>query len=188
MPVSDDDVALILSALKFAAHQHRCGKRKGKDAIPYINHPIDVAELLWKEAKVRDPVTIAGALLHDTIEDTDTSYDKIKDLFGKDVADLVAEVTDDKRLPKAERKRLQVVNAPHKSLRASQLKLADKISNIRDISVSPPDDWDEERKDDYLDWAQKVVEGLHPESPELKSLFDRTIAEVRESLRQPAKH
>ena len=82
---------------------------------------------------------IVGAILHDTVEDTDTSLDEIEAVFGKPVRDIVAEVTDNKDLAKEERKRLQIVHSPHKSPRAKLVKLADKLYNLRDIVRLPPE-------------------------------------------------
>lgn len=115
-----------------------------------------------------------AALLHDTVEDTGVTREELAERFGVDVADLVMEVTDDKSLPKAERKRLQIVNAPKKSVRAQVIKLADKISNMRSILISPPVDWDDERKQQYFEWARQVIAGLTQPNPLLMAEFERT--------------
>jgi (p)ppGpp synthase/HD superfamily hydrolase len=170
----DEDLAgILLEALVFAAHKHRDHRRKDPDHSPYINHLIDVAELLWRVGGMRDTTLLVAAVLHDTIEDTHTSPDEIRSAFGQQVLDLVLEVTDDKQLPKAERKRLQVEHAPHKSALAKQLKIADKISNVRDILKSPPPDWPTERCQEYMDWARQVVDGLRGSNPALEAEFDR---------------
>ena len=137
-----NDITLLLTALNFAATKHRDGRRKDSKASPYINHPIEVAQTLWQVGEVRDIVTIAAALLHDTLEDTDATPTEIGELCGTEVLALVQEVTAEQSLPKLERKRLQNENTPHKSVRAKQLKLADKICNVDDITNSPPKDWD----------------------------------------------
>lgn len=175
------DTSIVFAALKFAAVKHRTQKRKDKES-PYINHPIDVADILVQVAAVRDTETIAAALLHDTVEDTGATEDELRKLFGDDVAKLVMECTDDKSLPKEERKRLQVVNAPHKSPRAKLIKIADKICNVADIAKTPPPDWSLQRRIDYLNWAEKVVAGLRGGCAELDELFDKTIAEGRNAL------
>lgn len=182
--LDDDGFSKILKAIQFAARKHRDQRRKGAQHAPYINHPIDVTEILWRVGKVRDVVTLLAALLHDTIEDTDTSADEIRQLFGEEVLSVVLEVTDDKSLPKAERKRLQVVNAPHKSARARQIKLADKISNVTEITNDPPDDWSMERRSAYLDWTENVIDGLRGQNPELEALYDQAVAEGRRRLAQ----
>ncbi|MBL7995407.1 HD domain-containing protein [bacterium] len=174
----------ILSALKFSAEKHRNQRRKDAEASPYINHPIQVAELLWNVGEVRDIIVILGALLHDTIEDTETTPDEIKKLFGDEVLGLVLEVTDDKRLSKKERKRLQIERAPLKSMRAKQLKICDKICNVRDVTNSPPKDWPFERRWEYLDWTEEVINGIRGTNKELESLYDEALAEGRKKLKQ----
>jgi guanosine-3',5'-bis(diphosphate) 3'-pyrophosphohydrolase len=166
------DTGLILQALVFAAHKHRDHRRKDPDHSPYINHLIEVTDLLYRVGGVRDTDLLVAAILHDTIEDTHTSPEEIRDAFGQQVLDLVLEVTDDKSLPKAERKRLQVEHAPTRSLSAKQLKLADKISNVRDILKSPPPDWPLERCQEYMDWARQVVDGVRGANPALEAEFD----------------
>jgi len=162
----------VLKALAFAAEKHRDQRRKDREASPYINHPIDLANILVNEAGVSDPRVVIAAILHDTVEDTATTPDELAAAFGEDVAAIVAEVTDDKALPKEERKRLQEEHAPHASPRAQQVKLADKISNLRDLSRSPPASWDLERKRAYFDWAKRVVDGVRERHPRLSALFD----------------
>jgi guanosine-3',5'-bis(diphosphate) 3'-pyrophosphohydrolase len=127
---------------------------------------------------------VMAALLHDTIEDVGVTREEIAQRFGADVADLVVEVTDDKSLPKKERKRLQIVNAPKKSVRAQLIKLADKISNLRSILASPPEDWDLRRRTEYFEWAKRVVDALSAPNPMLRELFDREFARVPELGRQ----
>ncbi|NJO16025.1 MAG: bifunctional (p)ppGpp synthetase/guanosine-3',5'-bis(diphosphate) 3'-pyrophosphohydrolase [Thioploca sp.] len=153
-------MTLLLTALKFSAEKHRHQRRKDQETSPYINHPIQVAELLWQQGEIRDIVTIVGALLHDTLEDTNATPEEINELFGTEVLTLVQEVTDDKSLPKPQRKRLQIELASHKSIRAKQVKLADKICNVYDITYSPPQAWSLERRQEYLEWSEQVVAGL----------------------------
>ena len=167
-----DPVSLILKAADFAAHKHRDQRRKGIDASPYINHPIDLANILRNEGGVADPVILAAALLHDTLEDTETSWEELRGQFGEEIADIVAEVTDTKWLSKDARKRLQISKASHSSVRARAVKMADKISNLRDILASPPPDWPLERKQAYFDWAKQVVDGVRGSYPALEQRFD----------------
>lgn len=162
----------ILEALQFAAHKHRDQRRKDIEASPYINHPIALANVLWREAAVHEPDVICAALLHDTVEDTKTTEKELVERFGKKVAAIVMEVTDDKALRKPERKRRQVEHAPHLSRQAKLVKLADKISNLRDVAVSPPRDWPLRRQKKYFDWAKEVVDGLRGVHPTLERLFD----------------
>ena len=131
-------MAKVIKAADFAAKKHRDQRRKGLDEEPYINHPIGVANILANEGGIDDPIVLQAALLHDTVEDTETSLDEIEQEFGKIVRDVVDEVTDQKDLPSKERKRLQVINAPKKSPRAKLVKLADKLYNLRDLHQSPP--------------------------------------------------
>ncbi len=178
----DHEMGLFLKALRFAAYQHRNQRRKGGSQVPYINHPIAVTDILWQTGGVRDITTLVAALLHDTIEDTDATPEAVREQFGDEVLSLVLEVTDDKSLPKAERKRLQVVNAPHKSPRARQIKLADKINNVKEISDDPPGDWSLERRQEYLSWTKQVIDGLRGENPALEARYDQVLAEARKKL------
>jgi guanosine-3',5'-bis(diphosphate) 3'-pyrophosphohydrolase len=167
-----DGPALILDAAAFAAEKHRDQRRKDKGASPYINHPIGLAALLANDGGVTDAPVLAAALLHDTIEDTETTPAELEERFGAAIKDIVLEVTDDMSLPKAERKQLQVEHAPHISREAKLVKLADKICNLRDILAWPPADWPAERKRKYFDWANDVVNGLRGTSPALEAIFD----------------
>ena len=163
----------LLSAIRFAAIRHASQRRKGPGDIPYINHPIEVAELLARVGNVKDLIVLEAAILHDTIEDTETTGDEIEALFGREVRSVVEEVTDDKSLPKAERKRQQIEHAPHLSSRAKLIKLADKTSNIREIVEKPPRDWSQERCRDYIVWGQSVVDGLGDCNQPLREMFDQ---------------
>lgn len=177
-------VRRILAAAQFAAGKHAQQKRKGAGGEPYINHLIEVAELIASNSETLDTELMMAAFLHDTVEDTGVTLTELVDCFGSNVSALVAEVTDDKSLPDKTRKRLQVETAPHKSERAQTLKLADKISNLRSILVSPPVGWSLERKRQYFEWAKAVVDGLTSPNPMLKSEFEKTytmIAQLQES-------
>ncbi|MGZ8281886.1 MAG: HD domain-containing protein [Allosphingosinicella sp.] len=163
-----------MKAACFAADRHRSQRRKDADASPYINHPLALAGILADEGGVTDASVLAAALLHDTVEDTETTLAEIEAEFGREIAAIVAEVTDDKSLPSVERKRLQIVRAASKSDGAKLVKLADKICNIRDIASTPPADWSVERKLNYYRWSREVVEGLRGINPMLEDLFDRS--------------
>jgi guanosine-3',5'-bis(diphosphate) 3'-pyrophosphohydrolase len=167
---------LILRAVAFAAHKHRDQRRKDKDASPYINHPIQLATVLWEEGGVRDAEVIAAALLHDTLEDTETTWQELRGIFGEAIADVVLEVTDTKWIKKALRKRLQVARAAHSSENAKLVKLADKICNLRDIAAHPPAGWPLDRKRQYFEWAKEVVDQLRGTHPELERRFDEVYA------------
>lgn len=176
------NVARFLQALAFAARKHRDQRRKDRVASPYINHPIAVATVLAVVGRVEDEDLLIAALLHDTVEDTETSLAELKEQFGPLVADLVAEVSDDKSRPKMERKRLQVLHAPQASQQAKQLKIADKICNISDITSSPPSDWTLERRLEYLSWSERVVNACRGINPQLDSAFDAAITQARIQL------
>ncbi len=170
------ELALLLKALAFAAHKHRDQRRKDADASPYINHPIALADVLVNEGGVDDIEVICAALLHDTVEDTATTPEELANAFGAHIARIVAEVTDDKRLPKAERKRLQIEHAPHISSEAKLVKLADKICNLRDVAERPPAGWDMQRRREYFEWAKRVIDGLRGTHPRLEAAFDAAYA------------
>lgn len=176
MNTEERPLAQVLQALSFAASKHRNQRRKDKETSPYINHPIALATILTAEAGIDDPVVICAAILHDTIEDTETTAAELEAKFGARIAAVVMEVTDDKSLPKARRKELQVEKAAYKSHDAKLVKLADKISNLRDIASSPPADWSVERRQQYFDWADQVVKGMRGTNPVLEKLFDEALA------------
>ena len=170
--MGEEAMVLVLRAASFAADKHRNQRRKGEGAPPYINHPLEVARVLAEVGGVRDGVLLAAALLHDTVEDTNTSPAELEAQFGQEVAGIVAEVTDDKLLDWRERKRLQVAHASHKTPRAKLLKLADKICNVRDLTVSPPGHWPAERRRAYFVWAREVIAGLRGTNASLEAMFD----------------
>ncbi|XP_072173916.1 guanosine-3',5'-bis(diphosphate) 3'-pyrophosphohydrolase MESH1-like isoform X1 [Diadema setosum] len=166
------DLVELVECADFAARKHKDQRRKNAAATPYINHPIGVARILAKEADVTDLATLQAALLHDTVEDTDTTFDEIEKLFGKEVRDIVADVTDDKSLPKMERKRRQVEHASHCSPKAKLVKLADKLYNLRDLDREVPQGWTQERAQEYFQWASQVVQGLRGSSQALERRLD----------------
>ncbi len=168
----DGDLALLFRALAFAAHKHRDQRRKDAEASPYINHPIALAEVLTGEGGVTDVEVLAAALLHDTIEDTATTLEELQQHFGARIAGMVAEVTDDKELPKVDRKRLQIEHAAGISPGAKLVKLADKICNLRDVAERPPAKWDMVRRREYFEWAKQVIDGLRGVHPQLEAAFD----------------
>ena len=169
----------LLRALAFAAEKHRFQKRKDSAGTPYINHPISVALTLTDIGGEDNPDLLIAAILHDTIEDTETTADEIELAFGNKVKDIVLEVTDDKTLPKEERKKLQVTMASKKSDAARKLKLADKICNVTDIIHHPPGDWSTDRKLNYLWWAEQVQEGLTGVNAALEKYLTEVIAQGR---------
>ena len=173
---SENELKLLLKALAFAAHKHRDQRRKNKGASPYINHPISIADILCNEAHVTDMNIICAALLHDTVEDTQTTEDELILEFGLDITGIVMEVTDDRSKTKQVRKQLQVEHAAHISPEAQIIKLADKISNLRDIANDPPKGWSLERKREYFDWAKRVIDEVRGVHPGLEAMFDEVYA------------
>ena len=177
-----NDLSKLLEAASFAAKRHTGQKRKGSDGEPYINHPLEVANLLANVGNVSDFDILIAAVLHDTVEDTGVTKEELEARFGQKVADYVSEVTDDKSLPNDERKRLQIEHAPHLSHGAKLIKLADKISNIADVTNNPPHDWPHERKVAYVDWGENVVAGLRGANPELEKRFDEIVKQARQKF------
>lgn len=177
-----NNLAKLIEAAYFSAKKHRKQKRKGNDASPYINHPLEVANLIASVGKVEDLDILIGAILHDTIEDTGTTKEEITELFGATVCGYVLEVTDDKSLPKAERKQLQIEHAPHLSNGAKLIKLCDKISNIRDVMENPPDDWTMERRLQYVEWGGNVVAGLRGVNENLEKHFHELTEKAKAEI------
>ena len=170
------ELARLFTALEFAARKHRNQRRKDVHASPYINHPIEVAAILANIGGVTDLPTLIAAVLHDTIEDTETSPEELETHFGPEVRALVVEVTDDKRLPKEVRKQRQIEHAPGASVRAKILKLADKSVNVFDVVHDPPSDWTVMRRREYIEWAERVVAGCRGVNEALERHFDDVVA------------
>jgi guanosine-3',5'-bis(diphosphate) 3'-pyrophosphohydrolase len=177
MSINEADLKTLLKALAFAAHKHKDQRRKDVDASPYINHPISLADILCNEGHITDIETICGALLHDTVEDTETTAEELEREFGKTISNIVMDVTDDKKLPKAARKQAQIDHAAHISEKAKLVKLADKISNLRDVLDNSPADWSLERRQEYFDWAYKVIDQIRGTHTGLEALFDEIYAQ-----------
>lgn len=150
----------FMKALQFAAYKHRSQKRKDPQNTPYINHPIGVAYILSNEASIQDYDILAAALLHDTIEDTETTFDELVNEFGERIANIVLEVTDEKDLPKATRKQLQIDNAKKLSHDAILVRLADKIYNLRDLNRVRPVGWSDQRITEYFEWSVQIARQL----------------------------
>jgi GTP diphosphokinase / guanosine-3',5'-bis(diphosphate) 3'-diphosphatase len=179
--LEQNDLSRLLAAVSFAASKHRDQRRKDRDATPYINHPIALAETLARMG-ITDIVVLQAAILHDTIEDTETTPEELEANFGPEVRKIVAEVTDDKRLPKETRKQLQIEHSASLSERARLVKIADKICNVRDVAYSPSPEWDVERRRQYLDWSEAVVAGCSGTHAELEAEFRAIMEEAREVL------
>lgn len=173
----------LLEALVFASHFHAWQRRKGASQEPYINHPIAVTALLWR-CGLHDQHILTAAILHDTLEDTAATPEDLNTTFGPVVCALVQEVSDDKSLPKAERKWLQILPAAHISPAAKALKLADKTCNLQDLKTSPPPDWEPQRLREYALWAEQVAAGLRGLYPALEAAFDQALTEAKETFLQ----
>ena len=182
LPILDESTGLLLKAIHFSANKHRGQRRKDLEHTPYINHPIEVALRLWEIGGVRDPFTLIAAVLHDTIEDTDTSEQEIEVLFGPVVRTVVMEVTDDKSLPKQERKRLQIEHAASVSTRAKLIKLSDKSCNLADLIISPPPSWNLERQRQYVLWTEQVVARLRGTNSALEESYDEILKFGKQAL------
>ena len=175
--IEEIEFKLLITALAFAADKHRNQRRKNVEASPYINHPISLANILCNEAHVTDMKVICAALLHDTVEDTQTTKEELEIEFGQDICDIVMEVTDDKTIKdKRKRKRMQIEHASGIGTSAKVIKMADKISNLRDVADDPPADWSLERRRDYFDWAKRVIDQLRGVHPDLEALFDQAYS------------
>ena len=176
---------LFIKAVAFAADKHKNQRRKDAEASPYINHPIALANVLANEGGITNKDVLCAAMLHDTIEDTETTEGELRLAFGDKIASIVLEVTDDKSLDKAARKQMQIEHAPHISIEAKMVKLADKISNLRDILSTPPAGWPLERKLAYFEWANDVVAGLRGTNIKLERVFDGLVAQGQALREQP---
>ena len=172
----------VLRAADAAARWHVHQRRKGSAREPYVNHLLEVASLVAEATEGKDTDLVIAALLHDAIEDQEVPIELIEGEFGKRVADVVSQMTDDKALPKEERKRKQIATAREKSNDAKIIKLGDKISNMRAIAFSPAPDWSVKRRLEYIRWARDVVDGLRGTSPWLEEQFDNAAAEAESSL------
>ena len=177
-----NDLPKFLEAISFAAKKHATQRRKGADEQPYINHVLEVANLLANVGAVEDYDVLIAAVLHDTVEDTKTTEAEITEQFGAKVGKIVMEVTDDKSLPKARRKELQIEHAPHLSKGAKLVKLGDKISNINDVSENPPAGWSQQRRLEYVEWGEQVINGMRGANANLEKHFDELIAAAKKKF------
>ena len=181
-PAPLSDVGRLLMAAHFSADRHRDQRRKGVRNTPYINHPLEVAERLARIGGIEDATVLIAAILHDTIEDTETTEAEIRALFGREVAGLVAELTEDKEPHWTVRKRREIDGAAHLSPAAKLIKLVDKTCNVADTAVNPPGDWTLDRRRDYLTFAALVADGCRGQSIALDAEFDRVLADARRRI------
>lgn len=176
-------VLRVMEALGFAAQAHANQRRKGAAQEPYVNHLIEVAALTAQATQGLDETAILAALLHDVVEDTPVTLAELSDRFGPEVAVVVAETSDDMSLPKAERQRARIANAPGKSPTARLVKTADVISNLRAIGKSPPAGWGCDRQLGYLEGCRTLVSAMHGGHPGLERVFAATVAEAERAIR-----
>ena len=176
------NLAIILDAAVFAAEKHQGDVRKNKQRSPYITHPLLVAQVIAQIGEIQETAILAAAILHDTIEDTDTTREEIRERFGEDILSIVLEVTDDKTLPKMVRKRHQVAHAAGLSYEAKIVKLGDKLINCRDILNDPPDYWSLKRRQDYIQWGADVIFLIRGTNRQLEGAFDQVLARAEKEL------
>lgn len=172
----DFDIQTLLAAVEFSAVKHKGQFRKDAAITPYIIHPIGVARSLWEEGKVRSVNVLVAALLHDTLEDTETTADEIEALFGPRVRYTIEELTNDPKLTSQENKQRQIDHAPFLSLNAQLVKLADRLYNIRDLRSLPPSIDREETINRYLQWGQKLLHALRGTNEALETALQNEIS------------
>jgi guanosine-3',5'-bis(diphosphate) 3'-pyrophosphohydrolase len=182
MSAASSMAARLLAAAHFSADRHRDQRRKGVRDTPYINHPLEVAERIVRVGGVENVDVLVAAILHDTIEDTETTPDEIERAFGVVVVDLVMEVTDDRSLTWLERKRLEIEHAATLSPGAKLIKLSDKISNVADTETNPPSSWSRSRRRDYLDFAEQIAIGCRGTNAALDAEFVRVLEQARKVI------
>ncbi|KAG7212998.1 hypothetical protein KM043_002336 [Ampulex compressa] len=180
-------LTITIRCAHFAAVKHKDQRRKDVMQTPYINHPLGVANILIQEGNILDPVPVLAAILHDTVEDTDTTFEELEAEFGRAVCNVVKEVTDDKDLSRMERKRLQIENAPKRSYAAKLVTLADKLYNLRDLQRSTPVGWSEATVNQYFKWAKAVVNGCRGVSPDLERQLDIVFSEHAAQVNEECK-
>ncbi len=180
------DLLRLTKALTFAAEAHRNQRRKGAAQEPYVNHLIEVLDLLVQTTSNADMDMLIAALLHDVVEATATTYEDVAASFGERVAEIVRENSDDMSLPKGERRRTRIAAMAHKSRAARIVKIADVISNLRAIAVSPPAGWSAGRKLGYLEGCRQLVDAARGTETSIERIFDETAANVERAIRDDA--
>ena len=169
---------LVLKATQFAALKH-CDQRRKDGKTPYIIHPISVAMILSEIGSIEDPEILSAALLHDTLEDTDTSAHELDKNFGSRVRIIVEELTDNDMLTFSQSKQMQIENAPYLSKDATLVRIADKISNVSDVIENPPPEWNQKRCNKYVDWAEAVMNNCQKVNQDLENHFFELLTEYR---------
>lgn len=174
---SELDLKQLSKAIVFASHKHCNQRRKDSKNSPYINHPLSVMNRLI-QANVFNRDTLTAAVLHDTIEDTNTTNDEIVQMFGQNVANIVLECSDDKSLPKEVRKQKQIEHAEHVSTEAKLVKLVDKLDNLEDLLNNPPTGWSDKEINGYAYWCYAV----HQKIKGINEILDDQFCELFEKF------
>lgn len=182
-PARPADLNRVWAALSFAARAHVNQRRKGAAQEPYINHLIEVADLVRDATGGADEDALVAALLHDVVEDTATTHAELATMFGDEVASVVAENSDDMTLPKDERRRARIAAGRHKSQRGRLVKTADMISNLRALAASPPAGWTCDRQLGYLDACRQLLDAMRGANPAIEARFDAEAAEAERIIR-----
>lgn len=183
-PARSPDIRRVMAALAFAARAHANQRRKGAAQEPYVNHLIEVAELVAEATGGGDEDALIAALLHDVVEDTPITAEELAAQFGAEVARVVVENSDDMTLPKDARRRARIESAPRKSARARLVKSADLISNLRAMAASPPAGWPVDRKLGYLEGCRALMDAARGPNPWIEARFDETAAETERAIRE----
>ncbi|MFC0220732.1 HD domain-containing protein [Pseudochelatococcus lubricantis] len=176
----------LTRALVYAAEAHANQRRKGAAQEPYINHLIEVLDLVARATGGEDGELLIAALLHDVVEDTPISAEELAAAFGARVARIVIENSDDMTLPKDERRRQRIAAMAHKSPEARIVKTADVISNLRAIAVSPPAGWAMDRRLGYLEGCRQLIDAGRGANAVIETLFDQTAADAERAIRADA--
>lgn len=171
----------LFQALALAAEKHQYQRRAGYDQLPYINHLIKVTNILIETEQETDPTILIASILHDSVEDTDLTFDDLKRLFGESVAKIVLELTDDMQLDYAKRKQLQVEGAKNLSVAAKKIRIADKICNIQDIFTYPLN-WTKDQKIAYLENSILIVDEIRGTSQALENRFDILVSQIKQEI------
>ena len=186
--LDDAEFDLILEGMEFASDRHKEQTRKNKEKSPYITHPLLVTRILLEQGHVGDARVIVASLLHDTVRDGVATQEEIEKRFGSVVSKYVAELSEDKDVPRTERKRRQILDATHQSAGAAQIRLADQLCNLQELRLNPPEDWTRARVDEYYQWAQTVIDRLPPSNNELKKAASDLISEYWHEQEATTKH